>query len=272
MSATPHYDPLYDTRIDDALRQGVRSDAVRDIVGTTGLAAAGGVGLAGLLGLAQGRFFGRQRRPTPAGGPILLPVRTPHQEEEEKRRGGPIKLALESQKANHWWYWPGITLGGVGGAAGGFSLMNHLLQKKRKTEIDEELDKAKQDYHQALLSQYDPAKLPSPAQPPARPTFKFAALEEDLNQLADATIKSGELGLAGQGLGVYGALAGLLALGTGALAYSRTKERDPQKLLDEAVKRRARERWAAHPPEIIAVPNLDSQTKAARQLLRLLGS
>lgn len=70
-----------------------------------------------------------------------------------------------------------------------------------------------------------------------------------------SSVKQADMpGWAGKGLGIYGTLAGLLALGSGTAAYKFTKDRSTNKLMEDAIKQRERERWARRPPEIYAIP------------------
>lgn len=172
------------------------------------------------------------------------------------------------------WYYPGVTMAGVGGLAGGYKLMDYLMDKKRKADLADETEEAKAQYHQAMLDQYNPASVPAAGVVPdfpvptktvnpmpgaAKMSLKAAALQNDLDAMCEevekfAAEKQAMPGWMGQGLGAYGALASLLALGSGTAAYKFTKDRSTNKLMEDAIKQRERERWGRRPPEIYAVP------------------
>lgn len=56
-----------------------------------------------------------------------------------------------------------------------------------------------------------------------------------------------------------------VALGTGALTYQHFAAQDPDKLLADAVRRRARSRWLSRPPEVYAAPVPHSPGKSQLQ-------
>jgi len=177
------------------------------------------------------------------------------------------------------WYIPAVGAGAVGGLAGGYKLMDWVLNKKRKSDLKGELDDAKREYQEALVDMYDPQKIKllkrgSAAEALARDLHELATLmtkqgngplnpsdtwteaaEKRLDGLLPSTnLKQTGSSAAGTGLGLYAALAGGLALGSGYLAHQYFSKTDPNKVLADVVKKRERERWATRPPEIFAVP------------------
>jgi hypothetical protein len=193
----------------------LRGAALDDILAVAGLAAAGGVGARGLLGLRY--MFGRKRPDLQRTlGPTVLSVPAPvyaspaaataghkaagyalYKQAIEKRAEG-----LLTSRSEIPWYLPGITLAGVGGLAGGYKLMDVLMDRKRKADLQADLQDARAQYRAALLSQYDPAAIPGPdggvldLAPPAKTVnpqpgaakplaLKAAALQADLDTLYD---------------------------------------------------------------------------------------
>lgn len=255
----------------------IRSQALKDILTVGGLAAAGGIGARGLLGLRY--MFGR-RRPdlSRAIGPTVISIPTPvfKNPRDEVRARGLAKAANAplSGRTGLPWYLPGLTLAGVGGLAGGYRLMDVLMDKKRKADLEAEILAAKDDYHRALLDQYDPAMVPSADTMPDEPLpaktvnapagaaklrLKSAELQTDLDALANQVEKVGAEkaampNWANKGLGVYGTIAALLALGSGTAAYNYTKKRSTNRLLEDSLRQRERDRWSRRPPELYAIP------------------
>lgn len=151
------------------------------------------------------------------------------------------------------WALPAAAGAAAGGAYGGHQLVRYLLRKKRKAELDKDLQAAQKEYEESMLSQYDPAKLRSLTAPKeaAAPTtaldFCFTEVEKagfDVNSLL------------GTGAGLYG--VGALGLGTasGVATYKWMQGRAKHKLLRDALKRRAFQRSLQNPPDMYvrAVP------------------
>lgn len=372
----------------------IRADALNDILRVGGISLGAGLGIRGLLGL--GSMMGRQ----PAdhqrmSGPSVIAIPTPvykNPQEEEKAKLLAMqqgKVADVHTRSDLPWYLPGMMLAGVGGAAGGLTLMDHLLTQKRKGEIKDELEQSRQSYMDAMLHQYDPENVgvagaspaiplpahtsnsvpsvpklqsfkaagllggvigsaikpapapagpninkygepqppintninkygePMPPQPPVnlninkygepippqppintninkygeptppapvparpmapqpmapmvpkpmapspmgpRPPAPQLAPPIGQNKIADVIAEMSELhdkhaDWVDKGTGAYLALASLLGLGSGAIAYNMTKANSPNAQLAAAIKQRQRERWAKSPPEIYAIP------------------
>jgi hypothetical protein len=172
--------------------------------------------------------------PTAAGEPAPM-VGTP----------GWMRGDTQSKMTSLPWFYPAAMGVGIGGLWGGHHLVRHLLRKKHKADLDAEVEKAKREYEEAMLGQYDPQKVHKLAAAPRnRLDDAHAALEKaaDFNDFL------------GQGAGAYGALAALLAGLGGTAAYKWTKKRSKAKLLEEALKQRALARQAATPPDVFLHP------------------
>lgn len=395
--------------VGDPVNAAIRSQALKDVLAVGGLAAAGGIGARGLLGLKY--MFGRRKPQLGRSlGPTVISVPSPvYSNPNDELRAQKMAGATEhllSGRSDLPWYLPGITLAGIGGLAGGYGLMDKLMDKKRKSDLAAEEAAARDEYRRALLDQYSPKSIPSadtmpnvplpaktvnPLPGAAKLSLKSAALLADLDALVKSaaplpgegvplprptrtappgwkplpgeagtpaappvapaparpaapparpapapvvppkpaappaappvarrpgpgpspvgagigalaggvlgrsvglgipralmaavpgaavgaaapgmarpvtqpiadrmkygSVKKADMpGWAGKGLGIYGTLAGLLALGSGTAAYKFTKDRSTNKLMEDAIKQRERERWARRPPEIYAIP------------------
>lgn len=182
-------------------------------------------------------------------------------------------------KAQLPWYLPAVGLGAVGAGLAGYKGMDWLLNKKRKMDLNAELDDAKAEYQQALLDMYDPQRVKL-----LKAGSAADALNRDLDALAAAVVgrekradetwtdwagrhlgsvlpddvggRARSLGssLGGAGLGLYATLAAGLGLGVGSMSYAHHMQNNPAAALAAAVKQREKERWAKRPPEVFAVP------------------
>jgi hypothetical protein len=133
---------------------------------------------------------------------------------------------------------------GIGGGAllGGWGLTDWLLNRRRRSQLQSELESAQQDYQKAIKQQFQTRKQAS-ADTPA-----------STNILDDHYTQTKCAGLGGQlGGGVLAAL-GLLAAGGALGTYQWTKGRSASKQLKAAQRERARMLWEAQPQPIYAVP------------------
>jgi hypothetical protein len=257
----PH--PVFERPEDAGIRKRKRQEAIRGAMGTSVKAAEDVPKLhpvGSLLGMYKDPF-----NPDAGGGGWLS--------------GHGASPSSDLGKTQMPWYVPAVGAGVVGGSIGGYKLMDWIMNKKRKADLKGELDDAKREYQEALVDMYDPQRIKLLKRGSAA-----EALARDLHELATLMTKAGggpsnpsetwtdaaarQLdGLipttnarqvassgAGAGLGLYAALAGGLALGSGYLAHEYFSKTDPNKVLADVIKKRERERWATRPPEIFAVP------------------
>jgi hypothetical protein len=139
------------------------------------------------------------------------------------------------------WAIPGTAAAVAGGAIGGHHLVKWLLRKRRQSNLDAEVSQAKKEYEDAMLGQYSASNL-----------HHVPKRASDLYDECKAAGAFNEL--LGGGLGVYLAGAGLLGTATGVGTYKYLKSRSMRKLLEDAVKRRARERADTRPADVFIHP------------------
>lgn len=231
-------------------QQVVMPRAKSDITNMLALGLGAGVAGRGLLGLVN---LARRRLDPPQlnyPGAVVASIPYPVREKEDEQH----KMAFATSPAQKWWYAPGMVAAGGLGVLGGWKGLDTLLQSRRKSELDEDVDESKSQFERALLSSYD--------QPRAM-GVKAAAddiggqLGQVLDQLFDGLTKQAGLGdyLQG-GLGGYLGLYALPAAAiTGAMAYNSERKAAPAKILEKAMQRRAQRAYAASPSEILAVPH-----------------
>lgn len=245
----------------------LRGDALKQL-GRLLLTGAG-VGMAGrgLYGLAQ--LTKRNLSPPTGLSNPTVSVDVPYpaamlppEEEEEKVAGFANFMQGDYAKnpAGIPWMIPATVLGGGASIYGGWKLMDSILDARRKAELKGDVDDARNDFQQALLSEYDrPVQTPS--------LDKIASddsLGADLDRLFLAVKKAGLLEdtLHGSGIatGLYGTAAGVAGLAAALGAYNATKKRREQELLAKAHKMRLRNRWAQQPPPLqinpVAMPTV----------------
>lgn len=149
------------------------------------------------------------------------------------------------------WALPAKGVAGVGGLIGGHQLVRYLLKKKRKADIDKELNAAKKEYQEAMLTSYDPAKLRELRPKEASAVTGMTALD----RCFDIFEKYGNLDpLLGQAAGLYGAFAIPAATLAAIGGYRWARSRSQDKLLADALKRRAAIRAKQNPFDIHVQP------------------
>jgi hypothetical protein len=146
------------------------------------------------------------------------------------------------------WAWPAGMAAGVGGVWAGNKLVRHLLDKKRKAELESELSQAKKEYEEAMMGQYSPEKIHSINGKTAAAPNKLASVYAVLEKRGDVNT------LLGHGAGAYLTLASLLAGGIGVGTYKHLHSRSRSKMLTEALKQRALLRGLSNPPEVFLHP------------------
>lgn len=243
----------------------LRAEALKDVrnVALTSLGAGlGGRALVGLFNML---------RPGPAktrSGPAELALPVPVEEEDE----APVKKAgfwsgdAATSKAGIPWYGPAVMFSGLGGLLAGWKGMGYALDKRRQAERKRQLEKARREFHEALLAQYDrPVPVPKAeglkaASAPStmeKVGAELDALYDDFQTALHAQEKraAGWFSNAGGALaGGYGMYSGLTGLLVGALVYDKMKKRSRQAVIDKALKRRERRQFMQAPTEVYAVP------------------
>jgi hypothetical protein len=244
--------PVFDTDSDAGIRKKKKDQTIRGAAGTQIKSAQKLHPIGSMLGMYKNPF-------NPEDGGWLA--------------GHGASPTSELGKTQMPWYIPAVGAATVGGSIGGYKIMDWILNKKRKADLKGELDDAKREYQEALVDMYDPKQISLVKRGSAA-----SLLARDLHELATLMTKLGEetwtdtigkrvdglfptfkaqqtaSSVGGSALGLYAALAGGLALGSGYLANQYFSKTDPNKVLADLVKKRSRERWATRTPEIFAVP------------------
>lgn len=126
----------------------------------------GGLGLGasarGVMGLRDLFVAPPAGPPSTALSPSLLPIPVPQYAGEDEEASPLRKAAATISKAAigglrpdfNWWQMPVSAALGAGGIAGGWKLMDTILDSRRRVEVEQELTDAKEDYDAALQEQY----------------------------------------------------------------------------------------------------------------------
>ena len=163
-----------------------------------------------------------------------------------------LKGEKSQSKTGIPYYLAGTVGAGAGGAYGGWKLMDMLLDRRRMQAQEDDLEKAREDFQQALVSRHSRGKKASADN----------TLGEDLDLLFDtlsvkcaALEKKAQEGTpTGNALGTvldyYGLYAGGTGLLGGVLMYNAAKKRQRRALLEKAKEERERQRFEKQPPRI----------------------
>jgi hypothetical protein len=179
----------------------LKSDALGD-VGSLGLLAVGaGAAGRGALGLVQLLHRAKRAKKNTRSGPIGLPILSPPAE----KLGNFLAGDAAGSKAGIPWYGPAMLGTGLAGLGAGWAGVDALLNSRRKHETEDELNSARQDFHDALMSQYAPKRADDSAAAAAE------HLDAAFESVSDAVEKRGVdwSNVAGQAAGGYGMYAGL---------------------------------------------------------------
>ena len=194
-------------------------------------------------------------------------VKTPPQELEMempvpvKRASDPIDVGSGRWWNNEhargsgdvWWTIPAVAGGAIGGTLGMSALMEHLIKKKRKAEMDTQLQTAKSDFQNSLMGQYKQSSA-DPLDSLFDIIEKRASLH-DANGLLSSDWKEYAPLLAGGGITAGGILAAIAARG----AYKTEEGRTNEDLLQKALKQRAYLQSLRSPPPVVFTPQQVSE-------------
>jgi len=165
---------------------------------------------------------------------------------------------------------PSIFAAGGGGLVGGWSLMDWLLKKQRRAQQSAEVDDAKEDYRQALREQYLMSMMSKRSDDRSHGNLdevydRYDAIREKRGNSSPTDMTMSEYAFPGPlpyifgnrdiGQKLQGALYTAMLAAAGGSAYGTyqwAKGRNNQKLLEKAIKLRARRR--AGPQAMYAIP------------------
>ena len=154
-----------------------------------------------------------------------------------------------TKKRGLWWYYPALLGAGAAGAAGGWKLIDNIMDARRRKEMDDEVDEAKGSFRDALTSQYKEGS----------DSELGCALDELYGKLQKQALTQGIKDMVGPnnrgtGLGMYASYA----IPSSILGYLLVKgladKGSKAKRLEKAQKQRALTQQKLRPAELYAVP------------------
>lgn len=252
----------FESAVHQMQNQAVKSEALRDVGNLALLSAGLGASWRGASGLYN-LLTRRHKKLNTRSGPTELPLPYPAEPKYASWLGDAFNFARgdsATTKGGIPAYYPAMLLGGMGGLAAGWKGIDALLDARRKSEREHKLESARQEFHDALLSQYDnpidSPHLSNHRRLKAAQTDTMVKIGQELDRLYDQFEKTGVTAadVGGGALGLYGLYAGLSGLTAGSLLYDRTKKRSQNSIIRKALQRRERNRFLAQPPEIYARP------------------
>ena len=228
---------------DAVMKSQLNNDALKDIAKYLMFGAGAGVAMRGATGIAK--LLGDDQEVVPSKTvdmPVLFGVPKKVEDDEEDVKKLEYKSAEEKKaysKTSLPYYLPAMLLGTPLAAYGGWKAVDAVLDKQRKAKSEDNLEEAKSDYESALLDSYK----------------KSASTDEMLDEVFDNYKEAGTLNdILGTGKG----LALTYALAAGPLGYmmvnSKMKANSKRKILEKAMRERARRQAAKQPAELYAIP------------------
>lgn len=154
-----------------------------------------------------------------------------------------------TKKRGLWWYYPALLGAGAAGAAGGWKLIDNIMDARRRKEMDDEVAEAKGSFRDALTSQYKEGS----------DSELGCALDELYGKLQKQALTQGIKNMVGPnnrgtGLGMYASYA----IPSSILGYLLVKgladKGSKAKRLEKAQKQRALTQQKLRPAELYAVP------------------
>jgi len=218
------------------------------------------------LGLIAGRLAQKLMHPvgaTAAGGYIGGSMANSNVKDilGRTKQSGFLEGDEASSKGGIPWYGPAMLLGGLGGLGAGWAGMDKLLDVEQKRRRKTEMDEARQQFHDALMSQYSSPIATHPELNKKSADETMVKVGEALSGLFSsfqkALFEKAALdweNLAGKATGGYGMYAGLSGLLTGAYVYDKIQKRSRRAILEKALQKRQRRNSMQAPTEIYAVP------------------
>lgn len=233
--------------------------------------AAAGMGVVGRAGLGAWRMLQPQKvyRSTPSFQPVDITLDAEEEEEDkqahDKQAAGysfenafnKLKGSTEGAPWGENWFWgrgagtpmanPALWTFGLPAALlaayGGWKGVDALLDRRRADEMGGELEGAREEYQKLLTDTL------------AKRGSDDATIEEELDVLAELVVSGTEKQAQGYasnipsfGLAALGAYAVLSAMASGKMSYDYFKSRNAKLVAEEALRRRAKERFGGVAP------------------------
>ncbi|KKN22197.1 hypothetical protein LCGC14_0917710 [marine sediment metagenome] len=197
---------------------------------------------------------------------------------EQVRRGLGHLFATTGSPWDNPWLYPAALVGGIGATYTGYKMLDALLEKLKERRMGRELETAREEFEEALQTQYQQSELAGPTgtKYSAAGMVGFMAdvlakshvsgeLDEQLNSLTKMAqdFEPGKergafyrhtRGLGSKAFGLYLAALTALALTGGAAGYHFAKSRETKRKKYEAAAEYLRRRRLTRPPRVTVEP------------------
>ena len=224
------------------------------------LSQAGNIALAGLgIGASarglQGLYglLSRNTAPVAEAPSSLVPIPYVAPEDKKKKRESLLKGAGVLPDTGHpttpdavLGSLPLKVLGGGAGLYGGYKLMDYVLDKRRQSAVQSDVDKAKKEFEAALLAQ-----TAAPGMKMSTDSSIGTQLGQTLNELHGLLRKQSN-DMVNQMINGYGVYAGGTGLLAAMAAYQLAQKHTQRKSLQDALKQKKINDYATRPPEVFA--------------------
>jgi hypothetical protein len=164
----------------------VNAKGINDSLATMGIGAAGGIGLASLIGLYK-RLQGRPKKPLAAPVIAVSSDKMAHQ----KRADGPA--APEAIQGDPSWVLPAKITGGLGGFVGGFFMLRNYLERKKSEELERQKSRAEGEFTTALNTATAPEGLRIKAASAQGQLDDVEACMDFIDKMANAAFPAGQV-------------------------------------------------------------------------------
>lgn len=214
-------------KTDEMFRGENNREALRTLAKTLLLAAGGGAAVRGLSGLSG----------ILANDPEPVPSRTVDMPLIYGRK----KEKTANSKLRSPYYIPGMLLGAPLAAYGGWKAVDSVLDRQRRLKTEEELEEAKKKYEEAVLSSY-----------------KRGEDKVSNDELLDSVFSVYKSASVQDWMDTAKGLGLTYALATAPLGYlvvnNAMKKKSKRKILEKAMRERARIQAQKQPAELYAIP------------------
>lgn len=230
----------------------LQSDALHDVRNLAMASLGVGMGARGLTGIYN--LLANRKANTARSSPPELPLPYPVEPDEEATRQAHKQAGLADSatiKPGIPWYGPAMLMGGLAGLGTGWAGMDAVLDHRRKAEHASQLEQAKEEFHNALLSQYSKPLDSVPNIKRAETDSVGVVLDRVFDLFEKHATWSDTVGA---GLGAYGMYGGITALAAGAAMYNQANKKSQRSIIAKALQRREQRRFMEQPPEIYARP------------------
>ncbi len=248
-AATPGYN-----EVQDVANAALKRETTQQVLKYLALGAAGGAafrGLGGLLNMTSGS------KPVPTSSvnmPVAYPSRRSPEDEDDDEKQAASESATKAIGLDY--YLPSLVLGLPAATYAGFKGVDALLDRQRRLKTEEELERRKTEYEDALFGSYKQSSDSTGSSVSGNLDAAFSGLEkiaeESGSALDPATYGLPNLSGAARGAAMtYAIPASLMGY---FMVNKMMQSGSKRKLVNKAMRERARRRAIQQPAGLYAIP------------------